>query len=168
MQPSILCNIDGCKCSRQKIIDGCICSRQYYVILTAAYVAVKKRRRFGGLPPGTAAKCVGSCAGMGAAARRGRAQWRTTARGAYARPAHHRLKVQPPLLLNGLQPGPARKSETGPVSAATAQGGEMDVLGARSRRTSTFVDCFSPPGTRHHHAWSEGGLQGERLECRKS
>ena len=35
----------------------------------------------------------------------------------------------------------------------------MDVLGARSRRTSAVVDRTSPPGTRHHHTWSEGGLR---------
>ena len=83
-------------------------------------------------------KCAARCYGVGAGARRGRAQLGTTARGAWDSPAHRQLKVQPPLLLDAPQQRPARKSQAGHVSAATAQDSEVDVLRAQSTRSSTI------------------------------
>ena len=58
------------------------------------------------------AKCARRCAGggMDTEAMRGRAQWRTTARGAWRRPAHRRLKAEPLLLCERLKVEPTRKS----------------------------------------------------------
>ena len=82
--------------------------------------------------------CAGRCTGMGAGARRGRVQMGTTARGAWGRPAHRHLKVQPPLLLNAPQRRPARIPQAEHVSAASARDHEVDMLGAHSARSVTI------------------------------
>ena len=91
--------------------------------------------------------CAGRSARVGAGAWRGRARGGTTAAGAWGRPAHRRLKVHPPLLLDAPQQRPARKSQSGHVSAATAQDREVDVLRAHSTRTSTASKIFLAVGS---------------------
>ena len=92
-------------------------------------------------------KCAARCYGVGAGARRGRAQLGTTARGAWDSPAHRQLKVQPPLLLDAPQQRPARIPQAEHVSAASARGREVDVLGAHSARNFTISSILLGAGS---------------------
>ena len=75
---------------------------------------------------------------MGAGVGQVLAEFGPTARGAWGRPAHRRLKVQRPLLLNAPQQRPARIPQAEHVSAASARDHEVDVLGAHCARSVTI------------------------------
>ena len=104
------------------------------------------------------AKCVGRCAGMGAGAWRGRAQVGTTAHDAWGSPAHRRLKAEPASSCKRLKAAPARKSQAGHVTAAAAQGREVDVLGSHITRSSTISTISfaagSGPPSRLERRWA--------------
>ena len=104
------------------------------------------------------AKCVGRCAGMGAGAWRGRAQVGTTAHDAWGSPAHRRLKAEPASSCKRVKAAPARKSQAGHVTAAAAQGREVDVLGSHITRSSTISTISfaagSGPPSRLERGWA--------------
>ena len=84
---------------------------------------------------------------MGAGAWRVHERGGTTAAGAWGCPAHRRLKVQPPLLLDAPQQRPARSPQAEHVSAASARGREVDVLGAHSARNFTISSILLGAGS---------------------
>ena len=104
------------------------------------------------------AKCAGRCAGMGAGAWRGRAQVGTTAHDAWGSPAHRRLKAEPASSCKRLKAAPARKSQAGHITAAAAQGREVDDLRAHSTRSSTIssmpLAAASGPPSRLQRRWA--------------
>ena len=128
------------------------------------YLREKHRRQLEGecgtLFESTAAdaKCAGRCAGMGAGAWRGRAQVGTTAHDAWGSPAHRRLKAEPASSCKRLKAAPARKSQAGHITAAAAQGREVDVLGAHITRSSTIssisLAAGSGPPSRLERRWA--------------
>ena len=85
--------------------------------------------------------------GMGAGAGQELAGFGPTAIGAWGRPAHRRLKVQPLLLLDDPQQRPIRNLQAAHVGAAPAQVREADVLRAQSTRRSTTSTILLTAGS---------------------